>query len=142
MSSRQTLYRFSATILSRVGRFLSPIIFLLGNGCHGGIMHRLRSRLCWLMHCGFNPNKGWTTLCCLYVDVCGSYLRCVTRNSHIHMGELTVWIVLPTVAMRMHRSSPLVPLDVCLTAAACYSSAGYRMFKVHSLHHKPVIWRF
>ena len=39
------------------------------------------------------------------------------------MGELTVSIVFPTVAMCMHRSSPLVPLDSCLTAAACHSSA-------------------
>ena len=39
------------------------------------------------------------------------------------MGELTVWIVFPTVAILMYRSSPLVPLDSCLTAAACFSSA-------------------
>ena len=32
-----------------------------------------------------------------------------------YMGELTVWIVFPTVAIRMYRSSPLVPLDSCLT---------------------------
>ena len=30
--------------------------------------------------------------------------------------------VFPTVAIRMYRSSPLVPLDSCLTAAACLSS--------------------
>ena len=29
----------------------------------------------------------------------------------------------PTVAIHMYRSSPLVPLDSCLTAAACLSSA-------------------
>ena len=40
-----------------------------------------------------------------------------------YMGELTVWIVFPTVVIRMYRSSPLVPLDSCLTAAACLSSA-------------------
>ena len=40
-----------------------------------------------------------------------------------YMGELTVCIVFPTVAIRMYRSSPLVPLDSCLTAAACLSSA-------------------
>ena len=40
-----------------------------------------------------------------------------------YMGELTVWIEFSTVAMRMYRSSPLVPLDSCLTAAACLSSA-------------------
>ena len=31
--------------------------------------------------------------------------------------------VFPTVAIRMYRSSPLVPLDSCLTAAACLFSA-------------------
>ena len=40
-----------------------------------------------------------------------------------YMGELTVGIVFPTVAIRMYRPSPLVPLDSCLTAAACLSSA-------------------
>ena len=40
-----------------------------------------------------------------------------------YMGELTVWMVFPTIAIRMYRSSPLVPLDSCLTAAACLSSA-------------------
>ena len=35
-----------------------------------------------------------------------------------YMGELTVWIVFPTVAVWMYRSSPLVPLDSCLTATA------------------------
>ena len=47
--------------------------------------------------------------------------RCITRSTH--MGELTVWIVFPTVAIHMYRSSPLVSLDSCLTAAACLSSA-------------------
>ena len=40
-----------------------------------------------------------------------------------YMRELTVWIVFLTVAIRMYRSSPLVPLDSCLTTAACLSSA-------------------
>ena len=31
--------------------------------------------------------------------------------------------MLTTVAIRMHKSSPLVPLVSCLTAAACLSSA-------------------
>ena len=39
------------------------------------------------------------------------------------MEELTVWLVFPTVAILMYRSSALVPLDSCLTAAACLSSA-------------------
>ena len=48
---------------------------------------------------------------------------CYQEYSYIHMGELTVWIVFPIVAIRVHRSSPLVPLDSCLTAAACLSTA-------------------
>ena len=82
-------------------------------------------RVCWLMHCRFAPNQGRTSLCCLYVAVCGSsfavltgVLMCVS-----YMGELTVWIVFPTVAVRMYRSSPWVPLDSCLTAAACLSES-------------------
>ena len=46
----------------------------------------------------------------------------------LYMRELTVWIVFPTVAICMYSSSPLVPLDSCLTVAACLSSACYRMF--------------
>ena len=37
-----------------------------------------------------------------------------------YMGELTVLIVFPAVAIPVYRSSPL---DSCLTAAACLSSA-------------------
>ena len=39
------------------------------------------------------------------------------------MGSYSVLIVFPTVAIRMNRTSPLVPLDNCLTAVACLSSA-------------------
>ena len=85
--------------------------------------------VCRLMHCRFAPNQGRTSLCCLYAAVCVLYvapgfavlpevLMCVS-----YMGELIVCIVFPTVAIRMYRSSPLVPLDSCLTAAACLSSA-------------------
>ena len=35
------------------------------------------------MHCRFPPNQGRTTLCCMYVAVCGSQLFCDTRNTHI-----------------------------------------------------------
>ena len=80
------------------------------------------SIVCWLMY-RFDLNLERTTLCCLYVAMCGSYLRCVTRSTHIRIGELTVRIVFPNVAARMYRSSPLVPLDSCLTAAACLSCA-------------------
>ena len=38
------------------------------------------------------------------------------------------------VVIHVYRSSPLVPLDRCLTAAACLSSA------FHSLCQKPAIW--
>ena len=89
---------------------------------HGGIMRWLSSMLT-NMHCRFDPNQGWTSLCCLYVAVYGSLLRCFTKSIHIRMGELIVWIVFSTVAIRMYRSSPLVPLDSCLAAAACLSSA-------------------
>ena len=57
------------------------------------------------------------------------------------MGELTVSIVFPTVAMHMHRSSPLVPLDSCLTAAA-YVTLVHVLAHVHSLCHTPVILRY
>ena len=40
-----------------------------------------------------------------------------------YMGELTVWIVFPTVAICMYRLSPLVPSNSCLTAVASFSSA-------------------
>ena len=64
-------------------------------------------------------------LCAVCVLLCAvlSFAASPCRSSHIRMVELTVWIVFPTVAIRMYRSSPLVPLDSCLTAAACLSSA-------------------
>ena len=39
-----------------------------------------------------------------------------------YMGELTVWIVFPNVAI-CYRLSPLIPLNRCLTAIACLSRA-------------------
>ena len=39
--------------------------------CLAGIVSRLSSMLT-NMHCRFDPNQGRTTLCCLYVAVCGS----------------------------------------------------------------------
>ena len=61
----------------------------------------------------------------LSVCCCVRFLAslCYQEYSYIRIGDLTVWIVFPTVAIRMYRSSPLVPLDSCLTAAACLSSA-------------------
>ena len=52
-----------------------------------------------------------------------------------YMGELTVWIVFPTVAICMYKSSPLVPLDSCLTAVARVSSACACL-----LVHLPLTW--
>ena len=45
-------------------------------GWHSGLMS-------WLIHCRFAPNQGRTTLCCLYVAVYASWLRCVTRSTHV-----------------------------------------------------------
>ena len=59
------------------------------------------------MHCRFAPNQGRTSLCCLYVAVYGSWLLCVTRSTHTRMGELTVWIVFPTFAIRMYSKTSL-----------------------------------
>ena len=49
---------------------------------------------------------------------------------HIYLKKIPFFMyfclsntVFPTVAIRMYRSSPLVALDSCLTAAACLSSA-------------------
>ena len=41
------------------------------------------SVVCWLMQCRFAPNQGRTSLCCLYVAMYGSWLRCVTRSTHV-----------------------------------------------------------
>ena len=59
--------------------------------------------------------------CCVWflASLCYQEYSCM----YSYMGELTVWIVFPTVTIRMYISWPLVPLDSCLTAAACLSSA-------------------
>ena len=83
-------------------------------GWHGGLMHSF-SRMMTICIAGLIPTRDCAVpsqgLC-----VVPSFL-CVTRNTRILMGELTVWIVFSTVAIRMYRSSPLVPLGSCLTAA-------------------------
>ena len=72
------------------------------------------------MHCRFDPNQGRTTLCCLYIPVFCSLLCCVTRSTHIRIGELANCLnSVLVVVKRMHRSLPLVPLDSCPTTAAC-----------------------
>ena len=77
------------------------------------------------MHCRFGSLPTRDGLLCA---VC--ILLCMVVPSFaglprvlIHMGELTVYIVFPTVAIRTYRSSRLVPFDSCLNAAACLSSA-------------------
>ena len=56
---------------------------------------------CWQMHCRFAPNQGRIILCCLCAVpsfvVLPGILMCVSC-----MGELTVWIVFPTVAIHMY----------------------------------------
>ena len=47
----------------------------------------------------------------------------VGTNVPGHNRVVSVWIVFPTFAMRIYRSSPLVTLDSCLTAVVCLSSA-------------------
>ena len=84
------------------------------------------SVVCWLMHSRFAPNQGRITFlvsvcCCVWLlaSLCYQEYSCI----YSYMGELTVWIVFPTAAIRMYRSPPLVRLDSCLTAAAYLSSA-------------------
>ena len=62
--------------------------------------------------CRFAPNQGRTSLCCLYVAVYGSCFAVLPGVLMLlsYMGELTVWIVFPTVAIRMYRSLPSVPI--------------------------------
>ena len=66
----------------------------------------------------------------LSVYCCARFLAWLYYQEYlyIHMKELTVGIVFPTVVILMYRLSPLVPLNSCLTAAACLSSACKRMF--------------
>ena len=69
---------------------------------------------------------------CCFVRFLTSQLRCVTRSLIFRMVEqgsledpwveLTIRKVFSTV-ISIRRSSQLVPLDTCLTAAACLSSA-------------------
>ena len=56
------VYRFSH-IYSYFFIFFMP-------GWHSG--WSADSVVCWLMHCRFASNQGRTSLCCLYVAVCGS----------------------------------------------------------------------
>ena len=73
------------------------------------------------MNCRFDPNQGRITLCCLYVAMCGSKLRCVTMQEHSYLngGVLNVQIVFPAADILMYRSSPLVSLDNYLNTATC-----------------------
>ena len=102
--------------------------------CEGSIPCVIKEVYCWiplqLNYRTLPPSKaGPAALVCMLLCAVPSFavlpgvLMCVS-----YMGELTAWIVFPTVAIRMYRSSPLVPLDSCLTAVACLSSACQRMF--------------
>ena len=91
-------------------------------GWHRGLECWLSSMLTnalWVRSQPGTVNFVLSVCCCAWLIASLRY----QEYSCIHMGELTVWIVFPSVAIRMYRSSPLVPLDSCLTAAACLSSA-------------------
>ena len=62
--------------------FFDTKAHIIIHGWHGVLMHWL-SIICWLMYCRFDHKQKRSTLCCLYVAVCGSYLRCVTRSTHV-----------------------------------------------------------
>ena len=79
------------------------------------------STVCWLMLCRSALNQG-RTICAACMLLCAVFSFAVLPGVLIQMGELTVWIMFSIVSVRMYRLSPLVPLDSCLTAAACLSS--------------------
>ena len=65
------------------------------------------------------PHQDIQSLSCnLYIRVLISFLG----GKNTYSRELTVWILLNTVATHMYRSSVSVPLDSCLTVSACVSS--------------------
>ena len=89
-------------ILGALFHWCRPYVEIYKNAVHGNILNIYSMLLC------LAPSFAVLPRVLMYVSF---------------VGELTVWIVFPTVAIRMYRSSPLVPLDSCLTAAACLSSA-------------------
>ena len=99
--------------------------------CLAGIVDRVLTQWC-ADYCivGSLPTRDGP-LCAVCMSLCVAPSFAVLPGVLMYvsyMGELTVWIVFPTVAIHMYRSSPLVPLDSCLTAAACLSSACKCMF--------------
>ena len=74
---RSQFSAFTALILIPSDSWFSNFV----PGWHSGLMSWLR--VCWLMHCRFVYIQGQITLCCLYVAVYGSWLRCVTRSTHV-----------------------------------------------------------
>ena len=91
-------------------------------GIYSGLRSWLGSMLTNALQVRFQPGSDNFVLC---VCCCVWFLAslCYQGYSYIHVEELTVWIVFPTVAIHVYKSSPLVPMDSCLTAAACLSSA-------------------
>ena len=113
--------------------------FLFMPGWHGGLMRWLSSMLT-VVYCRFDPNF-WTDNFVLSVCCCVIFLAslCYQEHSYSYGGVNCLNSVLYHCCTYVYRSSPLVLLGSCLTAAACLSSAY-----VHSLKmcHKPVIWRY
>ena len=97
---------------------------ILMPGWHGGLMRWLSNMLTNACITGSIPTRdGQLCDVCMLLCAVPSFVVLPGALIYSYMGELTVWIVFSTVAIRMYRSSPLVPLDSCLTAAACLSSA-------------------
>ena len=119
----QNILTFLHYIYIYIYIYILPMYFM--PGWHSGLECWLSGVLTNALIVGSLPTRdGPLCAVCMLLCVAPNFavlpgvLMCVS-----YMGELTVWIVFPTVAIRMYRSSPLVPLDSCLTAAACLSSA-------------------
>ena len=98
----------------------NSICFSFMPGWHSVLMRWLSSMLTNALYVRSQPGTDYfvMSLCC-----CVWLLASLCYQEYSCMGELSVWIVFPTVAICMYRSSALVPLDSCLTAVACLSSA-------------------
>ena len=109
-------------------------------GWHSG--QSADSVVCRLMLCRFAPNQGRTSLCCLYVAVCSSQLRCVTRSTHvciIHGGV----ICLNSVPYRCYTYVQIIAIGSIGQLSDCSCIPLQCMLAhVHSLCHKPVICRY
>ena len=96
---------------------------------HGGIMHWLSSMLTNVLQVRSQPG---TNIFVLPVCYCVLFLASLNYQEHAHLypygGVNCLNSVTYRFVKRMHRSSPFVPLDSSLTAAACFSSVCKRMF--------------